>query len=121
MAKSASYSVPYAGATSGAAAREDISKILRRFGCESIGFMDDYEKGEVLLYISRMASLPRYRQAAKRPARAVGPRVVLLGTGDSKMTYQLGNRIYQVKEVNGRYFYWSPLAFRWLQKSKVTQ
>ena len=29
---------PYAGASSGAAAREEISKVLRRFGCESIGF-----------------------------------------------------------------------------------
>jgi hypothetical protein len=24
-------------------------KILRRFGCESVGFMDDFEKHEVLL------------------------------------------------------------------------
>lgn len=40
---------PYAGATSGASARDDITKILRRFGCESVGFMDDFDKHEVLL------------------------------------------------------------------------
>jgi hypothetical protein len=29
--------------------RKEISKVLRRFGCESIGFMDDYQQYEVLL------------------------------------------------------------------------
>ena len=42
-------SLPYASATSGANAREEITKILRRFGCESVGFMDDFDKHEVLL------------------------------------------------------------------------
>ena len=42
-------SVPYENATSGDAARGEITKILRRFGCESVGFMDDFEKHEVLL------------------------------------------------------------------------
>jgi hypothetical protein len=37
---------PYATA-SGSSAREEITKILRRFGCESVGFMDDFEKHEV--------------------------------------------------------------------------
>lgn len=41
--------VPYENATSGAAARDEIVKLLRRFGCESVGFMDDFEHGEVLL------------------------------------------------------------------------
>ena len=44
-----SMSIPYAGATTGRKAREEITKILRRLGCESIGFMDDYSKAEVLL------------------------------------------------------------------------
>ena len=35
-------SIPYAAATTGLKAREEISKVLRRFGCESIGFMDDF-------------------------------------------------------------------------------
>src|SRR5690606_22115783 len=40
--------VPYSGATSGASARDEITKILRRFGCSNVGFMDDYERHEVL-------------------------------------------------------------------------
>jgi hypothetical protein len=42
-------STPYASASAGAKARDEISKILRRFGCEKIGFMDDLEKHEVML------------------------------------------------------------------------
>lgn len=42
-------STPYASATTGASARDEITKVLRRFGCESVGFMDDFEKHEVLL------------------------------------------------------------------------
>ena len=42
-------SIPYASASTGTKAREEITKILRRFGCESVGFMDDYGKGQVLL------------------------------------------------------------------------
>jgi len=34
-------SIPYASATTGTKAREEISKVLRRFGCESIGFMEE--------------------------------------------------------------------------------
>jgi hypothetical protein len=41
--------VPYAGATSGASARAEITKLLQRFGCESVGFMDDFEDHSVLL------------------------------------------------------------------------
>jgi hypothetical protein len=33
--------VPYAAATTGRKAREEIIKVLRRFGCGSIGFMED--------------------------------------------------------------------------------
>jgi hypothetical protein len=49
-------SVPYAGATTGIRAREEISKILRHFGCESIGYMDDFEQHEVLLAFKHRAS-----------------------------------------------------------------
>lgn len=45
----ATTTVPYESASSGAAAREEITKLLRRMGCESVGFMDDFEKHEVLL------------------------------------------------------------------------
>ncbi len=41
--------LPYASATSGLRAREEILKILRRFGCESVGFMDEFETHSVLL------------------------------------------------------------------------
>jgi hypothetical protein len=49
MSRSKSKSVPYENATSGDLARGEIMKILRAFGCESIGFMDDFEKHELLL------------------------------------------------------------------------
>jgi len=42
-------SVPYASATSGAKAHMEIIKILQRFGCESVGFMDEFHRHEVLL------------------------------------------------------------------------
>lgn len=42
-------SVPYENATSGAAAREEISKLLRRFGAEKVGFMDNFSTSEVVL------------------------------------------------------------------------
>ncbi len=42
-------SVPYQSATSGSIAREEITKVLRKFGCEAVGFMDDFEGRTVLL------------------------------------------------------------------------
>ena len=39
----ANTTVPYENATSGARAREEITALLRRMGCESVGFMDDFE------------------------------------------------------------------------------
>lgn len=41
--------IPYATATSGLRAREEILKILRRFGCESVGFMDEFGTRSVAL------------------------------------------------------------------------
>lgn len=41
--------VPYEEATTGEKARGEITKILRLFGCESVGFMDDFEAKTVLL------------------------------------------------------------------------
>lgn len=57
-------SVPYASATGGSA-REEISKILRRFGCESIGFMDDFEKHEVLLAFTHRGRSVQLKASAK--------------------------------------------------------
>ena len=58
-------SVPYAGATTGQKAREEISKILRRLGCESVGFMDDFEQHEVLLAFTHRGRQVQLRASAK--------------------------------------------------------
>lgn len=57
-------SVPYANANS-AKARDDVSKILRRFGCESIGWMDDFEQQEVLLAFKHRGRAVQLRASAK--------------------------------------------------------
>jgi hypothetical protein len=58
-------SVPYSNATAGTRAREEISKVLRHFGCESIGFMDDFEKHEVLLAFKHRGRQVQLRASAK--------------------------------------------------------
>jgi len=58
-------SVPYAGAQSGAAARDEITKVLRRFGCESVGFMDDFDQHEVLLAFTHRGRRIQLRASAK--------------------------------------------------------
>lgn len=57
--------VPYESATTGAAARDEITKLLRRFGCETIGFMDDFDKKEVLLAFSHRTRPVHLRASAK--------------------------------------------------------
>jgi hypothetical protein len=57
--------VPYANATSGAAARDEITRMLRRFGCESVGFMDDFDKHEVLLYFTHRGREVQLRASAR--------------------------------------------------------
>ena len=57
--------VPYENATSGAAARDEITKLLRRFGCESVGFMDDFEKKEILLAFRHRGRQVQLRASAK--------------------------------------------------------
>ena len=44
-----SRSVPYAQATSGERARAEVAALLRRFGCESVGFMDDFADQSLML------------------------------------------------------------------------
>ncbi len=41
--------IPYASAKSGTAARAEIVKILKHFGCESVGFMDVFDTHSVML------------------------------------------------------------------------
>lgn len=58
-------SIPYANATSGVAARTEITNILRRFGCSNVGFMDDYQNHEVLLAFSHRGNSVQLRASAK--------------------------------------------------------
>jgi hypothetical protein len=58
-------SIPYASATSGEAARGEITKILRRFGCSSIGFMDDYDTHEILLVFEHRGNRVQLKASAK--------------------------------------------------------
>lgn len=41
--------IPYTGATSNDRARGEIVKMLRRIGCDRIGFLEEYSTGAVLL------------------------------------------------------------------------
>ena len=56
--------VPYAGATSGENARAETTKILRRLGCESIGFMDEFDNHEVLLQFTHRGRKVQLRASA---------------------------------------------------------
>lgn len=42
-------SLPYENARSGMSAREEIRKVLQRFGADSVGFMDEFETRAVIL------------------------------------------------------------------------
>lgn len=57
--------VPYESATSGASAREEITRLLRRMGCESVGFMDDFHANEVLLAFKHRGRQVQLRASAK--------------------------------------------------------
>jgi hypothetical protein len=57
--------VPYANATSGASARDETTKLLRRMGCDSVGFMDDFAKHEVLLAFTHRGRPVQLRASAK--------------------------------------------------------
>lgn len=57
--------VPYSGATSGASARDEITRILRRFGCSNVGFMDEYENHAVLLVFEHRGNRVQLRASAK--------------------------------------------------------
>lgn len=61
----ATQAVPYENATSGAKAREEITSLLRRMGCESVGFMDDFDKHEVLLAFRHRGRAVQLRASAK--------------------------------------------------------
>lgn len=62
--------IPYEGATSGAKAREEVVKILRRFGCERVGFMDEFAEQAVLLAFEHRGRPIQLRASAKGWAAA---------------------------------------------------
>jgi hypothetical protein len=81
--------VPYAGASSGGQAREEIIRILRRFGCESIGFMDDFEHHELLLAFSHRGRQVQMRANAKGWAQmALKEEPYTSRRRDSKVEYE---------------------------------
>jgi hypothetical protein len=57
--------LPYATATSGTKARDEIIKWLRRLGCEEIGFMDNFENHELLLQFTQRGRQVQLRASAK--------------------------------------------------------
>jgi hypothetical protein len=57
--------VPYASASAGQRARDEITKVLRRLGCEAIGFMDDFEQHEVLLAFKHRGRQVQLHASAK--------------------------------------------------------
>jgi hypothetical protein len=57
--------IPYENATSGSAAREEITKLLRRIGCESVGFMDEFESATVVLAFTHRGRPVQLRASAK--------------------------------------------------------
>jgi hypothetical protein len=61
--------VPYEGATSGENARAETIKILRRLGCEEIGFMDKFETQELLLYFKHRGQAVHFIASARGWAR----------------------------------------------------
>jgi hypothetical protein len=58
-------STPYASAKSDMRAREEIKKILYRFGAEKVGFMDDLAKHEVLLAFTHRGRQIQLHASAK--------------------------------------------------------
>lgn len=57
-------SVPYAEAGS-VRARDEITKMLRQFGCESVGFMDDFEDQSVILAFKHRGRAVQLRASAR--------------------------------------------------------
>lgn len=57
--------VPYQGATSGMKARDEITSILRKFGCENVGFMDDFSEATVTLGFRHRGRAVQLKASAK--------------------------------------------------------
>ncbi len=57
--------IPYSGATSGDAARGEITKLLRRMGCDKVGFMDEFDTHSLLLAFEHRGRAVQLRASAK--------------------------------------------------------
>ena len=57
--------VPYATATSGERAREEIRKLLLQFGCDSVGFMDEFAEQRLLLAFEWRGQRVQFRASAR--------------------------------------------------------
>ena len=62
--------IPYATASSGLKAREQIQKTLRHFGCESVGFMDEFTTKTVILAFTWNGRTIQLRASAQGWANA---------------------------------------------------
>lgn len=58
-------SIPYANATSGEAARAEITRILRSIGCDRIGFMDEFATSTLILAFEHRGRPITLRASAK--------------------------------------------------------
>lgn len=61
----ATITIPYENATSGGKARDEITSLLRRLGCESVGFMDNFDRAEVVLQFRHRGRPVALRASAK--------------------------------------------------------
>ena len=57
--------IPYEKARSGMAARDEITRVLSRFGCQSVGFMDDFAEHSVLLAFQHKGRNVQLRASAQ--------------------------------------------------------
>jgi hypothetical protein len=104
--------IPYASATSGEAARTEITKILRKFGCESVGFMDDFEKHEVLLAFVHRGRPIQLRASARGWAQ--------LFMKENPWSYRRGTKIdYEQKALRQGQFAVNSILRDWI-KGQVT-
>lgn len=62
--------LPYASAKSGLAAREEITKILRRFGADNVGFMDEFNTKSIILAFQLRGHPVQLRASAQGWANA---------------------------------------------------
>lgn len=62
--------LPYQNASSGLKAREETTRILQRFGCEKVGFMDEFAGSAVILAFVHRGRNVQLRASAQGWANA---------------------------------------------------